>query len=951
MRRIAQLKNPRASRLTARALAMCVAALFAAAITASGVKASSFTYTYDWADTTYGAAGWDAQNQAPWYSASFTPGSGIKVAPTPNGSNPYEWDAAPGLTGGKWVFTAPGAAQITSAGIAGLSGKYDADQRQRIQFDGQGFAAIPAYSGCLLDPANNPVTWGRVLCDPGDAWNSEAFTLTPPPGASATELRLWNYPKPCHATGPPCQVVTGTDNPFGSLRRALITMDDPTTPNVTLAAATAGGWTRATSLPISASGSDTDSGIAQLMVIAKGAQGKRLTYRPDAKHKTPRQPGQPALRASRAFSYTMRLPNAGSVSISSRTVNGAGDQAASAPVTVQVDRARPVIRWPSQLKSGSRVQVIDAASGIQASSIDGAAGRCLSGSKNCGLVIPKGAEGQVTVVVTDAAGNTRRETRRQMIKRSRAKQKPAARKRAVTKKKRAVKRSRKRIRIAKSRRSIYASAKGKCRAGVKYLEQGTGLKVTTKDIRKRLGDKKGARRDGTEATNWKKGSAGAAACAKWRKAIKASIAEDLDDCHKNASTAPVFGYFDGVNRSLQGTSKIPHSLSPTCRRTYTTSSTAKATKSSKKLGNRLIQYDSSILPRNLYNVRVQMDAPDGTSAIPVTADGPGLYPIYASTFATPADARPQAISYFSFDASSGLGVLYDASGAPFTSQSGGPLSFSISGKKKFELAGGACMERDSSKYYHGGVAARFSDGRTREIWGNFPREMFSLTSKQKLTLEAAYVDCGAGQGNSQKTDTPTTPYSLTAGLSAPSGEHPFSEQRQYLSNSAFQRCNPFEPFKFSPLESCAFYGTYDDQIPPIDKSSGQTPPDFRLVSTATTGVDHGGIMRAVIPGGAQVAVLRRINYCDVNLALGPNTAVSQGLVTVPKYLRPGRTPNGVSNSKVHQVIPVGANTASQVTWIYVRYPYGPPSAGNQSIYGWVAEPCSKLPEVQQAMGN
>jgi hypothetical protein len=284
---------------------------------------------------------------------------------------------------------------------------------------------MPDYDTDLVTNRRN---WGQQLFTDGATWSSKTFTLTPTDGSpanSAGQFRGWVYPRQCVTTPPTpgedaCIPVADPGGGVGvRFRKLVLTVDDPTNPLLTLAGVPPDGtFTNQTTLSVSASASDPQSGIATLAVQRRAGGGTRTikygSWKPDLENTTPRAAGTPPLTPAQEVTKTIALKR-GTNRIVGTATNGAGAMPTATPaVTFTVDVDAPVVKWASPLKSRSKVRVTDRGSKIASGSV--AVGgtvidTCTSTTTTCALTV-RGEDGQVaTVTAVDRAGNTVQSTK------------------------------------------------------------------------------------------------------------------------------------------------------------------------------------------------------------------------------------------------------------------------------------------------------------------------------------------------------------------------------------------------------------------------------------------------------------------------------------------------------------------------------------------------------------
>ena len=174
--------------------------------------------------------------------------------------------------------------------------------------------------------------------------------------------------------------------------------------------------------------------------------------------------------------------------------------------------------------------------------------------------------------------------------------------------------------------------------------------------------------------------------------------------------------------------------------------------------------------------------------------------------------------------------------------------------REFQVQGRGCMLRDRNSYLI--VALYAGNGREGEGGkGAAPvylglRGFMSATAiqgaKRTRAKKKIYDNCGSGT------------LKLVKGRDAFRTDDidvaPFQRVHKYVGSSSMQRgCEPTG-------DGCGSLANYQS-LPGMP---------VRLITSASTGVVGGGIVRAVVPAGASAARLDEIGYCDPNVPAGQN---------------------------------------------------------------------------------
>jgi hypothetical protein len=364
---------------------------------APGASAAPFAQSYPFSGAASGSAGWaslDNPAPNPWYVSSIGAG-GLRMAPTGNGGLIYDNAYRSGFE-----LQAPAGATITRAVLSGVDALQQDRQRTRINL-------LPQPSTGALDGTES---WGRSTTDDGDTLTG-TLTLTPQAGSTATGVQIRHYPVACGDPGlgqPACAPVPTSTTAHARVAAVDVTLDDPSAPSATVAGP-AGGWTNATSAPITASGADAQSGISRLALRVRAGSSTRTqtlgTWDQDTSGSS-----LPGWSTTRDASSSVTLPRSGTVTITAIARNGANTESASAPVIVRIDRVAPKITWPKRLQGGQTATVRDAASGLGTvtATIGGKAVKvtCAAGAEQCKVGIPTTARGRIRIGGTDQAGNS-----------------------------------------------------------------------------------------------------------------------------------------------------------------------------------------------------------------------------------------------------------------------------------------------------------------------------------------------------------------------------------------------------------------------------------------------------------------------------------------------------------------------------------------------------------------
>ncbi|MEV4420477.1 hypothetical protein AB0L40_10950 [Patulibacter sp. NPDC049589] len=186
-----------------------------------------------------------------------------------------------------------------------------------------------------------------------------------------------------------------------------LTLDDPSPPTATINGP-AGGWTTASSAPVTAGGQDPQSGISRLgLVVKTGGSTRRPvvgTWNQDTTGGS-----LPGWATTRSSPSTIALPRTGTVTVATVARNGAGTESTSTPITIRVDRTAPTITWPKKLQGGQTATIRDTQSGIATltAKINSktATTNCTPAAKQCKVKIPTTANGTLRITTTDQAGN------------------------------------------------------------------------------------------------------------------------------------------------------------------------------------------------------------------------------------------------------------------------------------------------------------------------------------------------------------------------------------------------------------------------------------------------------------------------------------------------------------------------------------------------------------------
>jgi hypothetical protein len=387
-----------------------VAAATLAPFGGPAASAAPFTQAYPFTGSPAGTAGWvalDTPSPNPWYTSSIGTG-GMRMAPTGNGGQVYDNAYRSGFQ-----VDAPAGATITRAVLSDVDARQEDRQRTRINLLPQPHT----------DVLNGSEPWGKSTTLDGDTLTG-TIALTPAPGGTATGLQIRHFPVACgnaDLSQPPCAPVPSTTGAHANIGGVTLTLDDPSGPVAGLAGP-AGGWTNASTAQVNASGSDPQSGVARLSVQVRSGSATRTetlgTWSQDTTGAT--LPGRATARNADA---SIALPRTGSATITTIARNGADVDAASAPITVQVDRVASRITWPKVLQGGQTATVRDAESGIGALAVTlddrPVATQCAPGAKQCKVKIPTSADGALRITATDVAGN-RTSERRAVVPRPRS---------------------------------------------------------------------------------------------------------------------------------------------------------------------------------------------------------------------------------------------------------------------------------------------------------------------------------------------------------------------------------------------------------------------------------------------------------------------------------------------------------------------------------------------------
>lgn len=377
-----------------RAFIRCaLVALLVSGVNSSTSLAAPFSAEYYWDGPTSAAEGWQrrAVPDASWYSSSLGSG-GLLVRPIKFGV-PYDGDTRDG-----WQFSAPAGTYVLSARISGVDAAQDDRQRPR--------AYLAPHTG---DDGEAVAPWGRQTTDDGDLLPS-AFTLSPSPGETPTLVRLWLRTRECGGSQPPCAVVPAGSAARLNASRAVVTMDDPSPPEVNLAIAgapPAPAWTNAATIEVSLRGRDGQSGVRRAVTSASGATltGGSATWSRDLSGATlPQHP------VDAEAPGTVLLPLQGTVTVSGSVENGAG-VATAASSSLRVDRVPPPApKFAKPFRPGAQISVADLHSGIASVDVRVAgtpatAPSCATGAKQCRFSVRAAAGQTVAIVVHDVAGN------------------------------------------------------------------------------------------------------------------------------------------------------------------------------------------------------------------------------------------------------------------------------------------------------------------------------------------------------------------------------------------------------------------------------------------------------------------------------------------------------------------------------------------------------------------
>lgn len=360
--------------------------------------AAPFEQSYPFTGPAAGTAGWsnlDNPSPNPWYSSSIGVG-GMSMQATGNGGLIYDNAYRSGFQ-----FQAPAGTTITRAVLGGVDARQEDRQRTRINL-------MPQPSSDVLTGSES---WGKQTVDDGDTL-SGAITLTPQPGFTPSSgLQVRHYPVACGNPGlgqPSCAAVPASTLGRARIASVTVTLDDPTPPVATLNGPAAGGWTNASSVPVSVSGQDEQSGISRIGAVVKVGSATR---RPTLGSWTQDTSGNslPGWTTSQTATGTVALPRKGTVTIAGTVRNGAQAESTTGTVTMRIDRTAPQISWPKKLQGGQTVTVRDGESRLASltATLNGRPLRttCPAGSKQCKVKIPTTAGGTLGVEAADVAGN------------------------------------------------------------------------------------------------------------------------------------------------------------------------------------------------------------------------------------------------------------------------------------------------------------------------------------------------------------------------------------------------------------------------------------------------------------------------------------------------------------------------------------------------------------------
>ena len=132
----------------------------------------------------------------------------------------------------------------------------------------------------------------------------------------------------------------------------------------------------------------------------------------------------------------------------------------------------------------------------------------------------------------------------------------------------------------------------------------------------------------------------------------------------------------------------------------------------------------------------------------------------------------------------------------------------------------------------------------------------------------------------------------------------FQRDDRYVSESSGgTRCNPLDPDRQGVTPAGVGYGSCGS----YDNYAGPPGIDVLAITTATTAVEGGGIVRALVPFGTRARLLAATSYCDPN--------VPKDTIAVGRYGQPRRQ-------------------ANRALWWLVRV---------GRIAGWVPRPVSTVP--------